>query len=324
MSRVRLRTWAALLALLAGVLRAPAGDDLAARVELSREAMTIADRLVLTLIVEASPGTSVEPWGDSLRENLEAAGWTVLSIESAPPSFTERGHIRHATRVLLEPFLPGEYPIPELERTGAAPDGSRLIERIPPRTVTVRSLLPEDETVALPIAEKPWEAGPTGVGDAPLGVLREPPDAGARGGTVLPILIGALAVSALASGWMLGRRRKPRPDHDFTWSAFDRLDADPDPARLERAMRQGLASTLGPSALAMTGPEFARALAGAGLDADFARRVRTVFDRFERARYTAPGGSGPDAREPAVPLAECVAIAARLRDLPRSPGGLAA
>jgi hypothetical protein len=324
MNRIRLQARAALLALLVCVLGAPAGGDLTARGELSREELTIADRLLLTLVVEASPGTSVEPWGDALRGNFEAAGWTVVSIESDPPSFTERGHIRHTTRVLLEAFLPGEYGIPELERTGAAPDGTRLIQRIPPRSITVRSLLPADETVALPIAEKPWEAGLAGEGDAPLGVLRGPPDAPARGAGRRPVLIGALAVSALAAAWVVLRRRTPSGAAPAGWTALDRLERAPDPARLERAMRQDLASTLGPAALAMTGPEFARALAGAGLDADDARRVRVIFDRFERARYTAPSDPSPESRDTAALLAECVEIASRLRNLPRSPGGLAA
>lgn len=324
MNRARLHSRAALWALLACVLGAFAGDDLAARGELSLEEPTIADRPVLTLIVEASPGTSVEPWGESLRESLEAAGWTVVSIESAPPAFADRGHIRHTTRVLLEPFLPGQYPIPELELTGAAPDGTRLIERIPPRVVTVRSLLPEDEAVALPIAEKPWESERAAEGDAPLGVLRDPPDAVARSGRVLPVIIGALVVSTLVSAWVLGRRRKPGPDQAFDWTAFDRLAGAPDPGLLERAMRLGIASMLGPSALAMTGPEFARVLSEAGLDADSVRRVRTAFDHLERARYKAPEESGPDSSDTRELLAECAEIASRLRDLPRSPGGLAA
>jgi hypothetical protein len=284
------------------------GDDrLVATVEPSADEITVADRVTLVVRLRADARLAVEPWVDAARAAFEEAGWTVVSISADPPQIEPSGAVRHEARVVLEPFLPGSYRVPALTWSAAGALDDRATASSPEAEIVVRSLLPEDEAVDLPIGRKPWEEAADPAGDAPLGATRPVPELAepvpawwyAAG-------VGGLLGAAFLVRLTLSRTRRSRGDAGRDgWADLATLASHPagaSPASVDRSLRAGLAGRLGPAAFALAPADAEEALRSAGVAPEAARRVSALLAALESARY-APGGRGHDARSLAAEAA---------------------
>ncbi|WP_089936088.1 BatD family protein [Candidatus Entotheonella palauensis] len=182
-----------------------------------RTTLGLADRLQLTLTVEAPTGTEV-----ILPEAAEQLGtFTVEGQTSTGPTAIDPQTQRWQQIYTLEASAIGEQVIPPLalsfREAGAAPDTEPTPLQTEPLSVTVTSVLPENADVMAPQDITPPVA---------LTAPRVP----------LGLWVAAIVVSlALAVGlfWWLQRRAKrpvppppPRPAHELALEALQRLQRD--------------------------------------------------------------------------------------------------
>jgi len=237
-----------------------------AELSVSDDSIAATDRLTLNIAFTLEPGAAIKPWAAAARSALEAAGWTVLSIDQQPPAIAtdsdSPGSLVHSAIVVVEPFLPGQYTIPPISASIIPPPDSTESQvdlTTPMRTIEVTSLLPEDEPARLPLPiTDPAQQNQTDQddnADAPLGSLRPVPPEPDKSNTLL--LIGgaaaslAIACAAVVVGFKSARQiRSPKPtDHV---RALEKLanSKSPDLAAIDRNVRT-LAAKPGPEAPAL-------------------------------------------------------------------------
>lgn len=277
MIRPRLIIITLLLAVLTTDVRA--GEAIDARGELSSTELTTADRVTLTVTVDTDPAYTVEPWREAAAAALAGAGWTVVSSAASAPVLAESGRVRRSASFVLEPFLAGRYPFPEIVITALGPGGERRTASVTVPEVTVRSLLPEDEPVQIPGMPAPDSAGALG-GDLVLGTLRPAPEPAQPGrGVLVLILIGAsFAVAAVA---LLVARR--------VWRAFRRGGGADPVADLDRLVRS--VRTIEDLAPVDHAVRLAARRYGVQNDLD------GLLARLERVRYAPPDSTESAARD---------------------------
>lgn len=250
--------------------------DITITLSLSDTSLTTVDRTSLTVDLTYPPET-LPAFTPPITEAIEAAGWIVVSAETAEPRLAPRddaGRLRRRTTATIEPSLPGELPIPAF--TVALPNGDAVTTE--PLPITVATLLPEDDPLA----------------DAPeLTQERDtPPDPRA---SPLPFIVagGAVLVGAITAIALFLRRKPKAQDPRADLRRLARLArriadrdalAQQDLDTLDRALREAIR------------------LAGAN-ERDHAE----LLARLERARF----GPLPPPPEAARDLAEHTAASVR-------------
>ncbi len=227
------------------------------RVESSRDTLRTVDRVEVRVLVTLGDGATL----DELTIDPESEGWTVVTDHrEAPRVLGDTTDVLHVRTLTLEPFLEGDYAIPNVsaawsqgERSGVAVTETMAI--------TVNSVLAEDDTLE-------------------IGGLREAPaPVDARAGTQVArwviALVGAGAVALLMASISL-----------VLWLSRGRSDpARAIVARLERVA----AGSAEPGAACAEAAAALRTIA----PASGAKRTRDLIDRLDDARFE-PGGSGAD------------------------------
>lgn len=253
--------------------RVAAADAITGRADLSRTDITVTDRVTLTVTLDSDPAFTVEPWVEAATTQLQNAGWTIVSTTTDAPALVDSGRIVHTTRFVLEPFLSGEYAVPEITCTVVGPDGEPHSVTLPASRVEVRSILPEDETDQLPVPGVPIDDTTLTGGDQPLGTLRPAPEPAPPGPPVLTLGLIAGLVTLAAACLFVAR------------GAIRELTAnrEPDVCReLERRARAARTlDDLGPVDRALRAVLHASPPAANGA----ARRGADLLDRLERIRY---------------------------------------
>ncbi|USN98557.1 MAG: hypothetical protein H6810_10325 [Phycisphaeraceae bacterium] len=200
---------------------AVAAQAIAGRAELSATSITVTDRVTLTVTLETDPDYTVEPWKDDAAKQLEGAGWTVVSTTADAPALHD-GRIERTTRLLLEPFLDGDYDVPAITCTAIGPAGEKQTVELAASKVEVTSRLPADETVQLPLPGLPT-ATPSD-GDRPLGELRVVP--GPKLAEPSAFLVGAIIVPLVAAAGIVvivvGAAGKRRGRPSDVWRELER------------------------------------------------------------------------------------------------------
>ncbi len=260
----------------------------------SKQQIGVADRLELLVEARRERGDEQVAWPSSLadaaagkpfppQQDLSAPGdWTVLE---ASRRVLAPGH--EILELVLEPYLPGEKPIPsfqfEIERQ------SVTTEPIPVSVVSERR---EVQSAQDPLAGLPNLDGALRPAPRPRPWLQEPSTWALLGGGGVLVLAGGAAVL----GRRYSRRRTQSPDQILDSKLADLRDTaasgtDRDAAALVEhsisALRQWLAATRGVS-VATTGPELASWLSarpGAAAGELAAHLLARDRDRF------APAGS---------------------------------
>ncbi len=183
---------------------------------------TIADRLRLELEVTSDEDYTVEL--PQIAEDEKIGEFRVAGVAELRPVLTEGNRTRRARIWTLEPFLSGEYTIPELTIRFAKEDEPERELVTEPVTLTVRSLLPEDAAEKLELNDI------TGPVDLPPNL------------TALWWTLGILIVLGLASAglwfWLRSRRppippSPPRPADEIALEALAALEAENLPGRGE-------------------------------------------------------------------------------------------
>ncbi len=113
------------------------------RIRLDKREMTIAERLQLTLEVEAAEIYEVEL--PKVGDKLEQFG--IVDYNTSQPELVDDGTVRTVRSYTLEPFLSGRYTIPPMKvvfrKKGEKEKDDHEVET-EKITVTVKSLLPEE------------------------------------------------------------------------------------------------------------------------------------------------------------------------------------
>jgi len=162
------------------------------RVSLDRDRMTTADRLTLSIETTAEIGSRASV----PLEHLTFEGWTLVERSDSETVRGTSGRSVRVARIVLEPFLDGEYVIPAIAARAsseAAGDNAGAAETIqtPDITVIVSSTLPEGSDTR----------------DVPGAVEYAARDSVA--GREVAILVGAIAVAtAPVLVWLAFHRRR--------------------------------------------------------------------------------------------------------------------
>lgn len=213
-------------------------------VELDAVDVRTVDRVAVTIIASAVDGAHLTvPEFDPTE-----AGWTVVSRTDAPILYTDAGPARRA-RVVLEPFLEGDYEIPPVAVAWSLADGASGEVRSEPLAVSVRSVLTENDSTELAGA-RPMIQPPAPPNDQPDAAM-------------LALAGGAAVLAITGAAWWLLRRKPGTPPE----TAADRL------ARLERDPATDLDALCAATAAALR--------AGA-MRSDTAR---ALIDEADRVRY---------------------------------------
>lgn len=166
--------------------------EAALRVSIDHEQLTTAERLTVTVEASGARGSRVNvPLDES-----EFKGWTVVDRWRSELVVEPTGRSGRHARVVLEPFLAGDYTVPSISATTVSRAGVHTTQTIrsPAFQVTVRSLLP----------------GGSPIDQVPDIMEYTPPVAGSGRSRTL-VLIGAVAgavvVAAIAATAAVRRRR---------------------------------------------------------------------------------------------------------------------
>lgn len=196
-------------------------DD-AARIRLEvstdRAEMTTADRLRVRYEVTRPVGlpiTLIEP-------DWSAANWTLTDTTDTAPVALPDGRVSRARTVVLEPFLDGEYAVPPVTLVWAQ-DGTDSVIASQPLPVPVRSVLSDADD-----------------GELAAALPALPPPEQARPARRIPVAVGCGGLIALATAWVLVRRRPRQPAPEPTPLEILRSEAAStslDPVRTHRALR---------------------------------------------------------------------------------------
>ena len=196
------------------VLKTYESGTVTATIEVNAGSVTVADQLELA--VEVIAGEDQRVVFPDVEDKL--GEFRVADTRVSDPKLLDGGRVARRQTYLLEPFLPGEYEIPELtigfSDEGADEESQQSI-KTDPINIEVRSLLPDSE---------------------------EEPDIKEAGGPVeLPgvdawvyWLIGAAVLLLAAGGYFLWRRRRvkarieeaPPPPHEVAYGELDALLAE--------------------------------------------------------------------------------------------------
>jgi hypothetical protein len=184
-------------------------------VSTDRKALSIADRLTLTLTADYDEGYEVE--FPRFGEKLEQFG--IVDYSTSQPTLSPGGRIHASRTYVLEPFLSGEYVIPSMTFTfhnvESEEPAAHSVET-EPLTVQVASLLPEDREK---LDIEPIEP--------PVQIPAEPLPRGW-------IAAACALVLCLAAGLVLFMRRRrasappppPPPAHETAYAALRALVAE--------------------------------------------------------------------------------------------------
>lgn len=173
-------------------------------VEIDRTELTVADRVVLIVSVDAPCGCTVD-----LPNTSQLAGFTTVWSRVEKVAATDAGREVTQQTTTLEPFLAGNKSIPELSITTRAGEASAAAGQSVPRgtlaSVTVKSQpMPVHVTAIAP--KEADAATPLNAGSVPLPTI-------AAGGIrpMMVVIIGAACVTmGLAGGVYIALRRTRR------------------------------------------------------------------------------------------------------------------
>lgn len=281
-------------------------DGVTVTAEVSSLAVTVVERLDLTLEIFHDPDLVVEL--PEIEESL--GGFTVRDKYERPRTLREGRAVR-VIGVTLEPFLPGHYELPELSVAVRRGD---LIEQLPitPPPITVTSVIegqPENASIGEPLGIVEEEATPPS---------RLPTLAIAGSGLVALVAIG-IAV------WRLMRKPSARSNPDPVFTGLARLGeisrelsqggVAPRTAVVEAGaiLRAGIGARLEPLAPSMTGEELeSSARIRASLSAP-------VFDTLARACEQLDASSYAPKTDPKAAAQLVNDIAQVLSNLPARP-----
>lgn len=204
------------------VQQAVGSGPVSLRLTLSRDHLTTADDVRLTLEATAGAGANAvlpEPPAD-------IGGFTLAERRRAAPRLSADGGLTTSETWVLDPFLPGDYTIPALEVRCTDKDGAVTTIRTNPVTVAVASVLPQDQ-------QDTAEIGP-----AREVVDPEPPPQSNRA-------IWAAGAAALAVFVVVGA--------GILWTIRRRHELTPDPyLAAERRIREIQGEAIGDPAAAIT------------------------------------------------------------------------
>jgi hypothetical protein len=201
------------------VATAATDDEAGIRLDVSmdRAEMTTADRLGVRIEVTRPVGlpiTLIEP-------DWSAANWTLTDTIDTAPVQAPDGRITRTLTVVLEPFLDGDYAVPPVTLTWAR-DGLDSVIASQSLAIPVRSVLPEADD-----------------GELAAAMPTLPPPTRDRSAPWLPVTIGCGGLIALATAWVLVRRRPRQPAREPTALEILRSEASSanfDAARTHRAL----------------------------------------------------------------------------------------
>lgn len=235
---------------------------------LSRTAMSTVEQLAVRLVLEHGSRVSAS----ELTFEPERAGWTLAASETSRAVILGDGRVRRQWVFTLEPFLEGEYQVPQA--TIELRDGAETAElSTPPQPVAVTSVL----------AEAVHELAP----------LRPPVEAAtARPGSVThAVLGGAVAIVLLSGGGLWWRVRSRRAKARRSSPVEDQVDgARGQVERVRRRLRERLAVRVGAIPASATSEEMIAA-ARTRLNAERAARVQQLLAHLDRLSY-GPGEPG--------------------------------
>jgi len=224
-------------------------DGVTVIAEVSDLEVSVVERLDFLIEVSHEPSLSVE-----LPEIGEQLGDFMVRDRFEEPRLLRKGQAVRRLGATLEPFLPGEYEIPEL---AVSVQRGELTERIPvnPPRITVKSVL--DGT-----------AEQASIGE-PAGIVEQ--TRAASNSLLWPIVGGVALLATLVAAlvWLVVSRRPPPPPVDPVLaglaeleeihSALDagEIDARAATTRVARILRSAVAERLERHAPSMTGHEIA-------------------------------------------------------------------
>ena len=258
----------------AGIVREYERGPLEVRLSVDRDEITIAERVFLTV----AAGISEEYALTMPLLPAEETEFGIVDYSDTRPALTGEGIVAYERRFELEPFLSGEYSIPELtfrfkQRNGSDEEHELVTEAI---TITVGSLLPEDyEELVL------RDVSP------PVSVSRDPKLFGWIGVGGALILLSVTLVLL----WMRKRaRRRNReitaPAHEVAFAALEAIIAEDLIGRglinlfyqkISGVLRHYIEDRFGVRAPEQTTEEFLQAVGG---DGAFSGERRRILDRF--------------------------------------------
>lgn len=195
-----------------GVVKETTSGGGTLRLKLDRVEMTIADRLHLTLEVDAGEAFDVTlpKVGDKLQQ------FGIRDYTTLEPKLVGEGKVRHGRSYVLEPFLSGDYKIAPMKisfRKKGDPAGKPYEAFTEEVTVKVTSLLPED-AAALDVAD-----------------IVPPVELPARRPPWLWWAVGGVAALLVALVFLIRRLRRrgpafvppPTPAHEIAYGELERL-----------------------------------------------------------------------------------------------------
>ena len=245
----------------------------AVTIEINAGSITVADQLEVA--VEVIAGEQQRVVFPDVEDKLGEFRVTGTRVDD--PKLLDGGRVARRQTYVLEPFLPGEYEIPELTISfsdeGAGEDSRQSI-KTDPIDIEVRSLLPDSE-------EEPDIKEASGPLEMP-------------GVAWVYWLAGAAVFIAAAAGYFLWRRRRakarieeiPSPPHEVAYRELDALLAENligrglaklFYVRLSNILRHYIENRFGLRAPESTTEEFLIALRGS---AALERRHKDLLRRF--------------------------------------------
>lgn len=275
-----------------------AGDPVAVRLRVDRLRITTAQVVQVEVEVDAPEGVAVRLPGAA---QFAGSGFDV-SLRTEPPALTDDGRTRHLRGYRLEPFLAGDYPLPELAVGWTAPGQEAATLSTEALTVQVSSVLGADDRPAGAAAPDGAEAVPE------LREVGAPIPAPLRWWRPALAGIAALGVAAAVAAAVRRRRRaaarRPAPVEPPAVIALRALDglerddalrADPDRfyVAVSSILRRYVEARFGLRAPEQTTEEFlAAAEAEATFDRERQRTLRAFLAacdavKFARARPSA-------------------------------------
>lgn len=265
-----------------------AGAEVVVRLE--RGALTTAERTRLRIETRAAEGVEVR-WPE-LGERVGAL--RVAGREESPVRVDGRGVTVRGATLSLEPFLPGEEPVPALEFV-VVRGGEEVVLRTGEMPVVVSSVLPEGAA----LVDAP------GVVDAPARV-----NAWAVAGV---IALGAACAGAIAAALLRSRARGAGPErvvpaHERALAALDALREERLADRgewkahftaLSLILREYIEGRFGLRAPRLTTEEFLRearrSALVAGAESQELERFLRLSDLVKFANHTPAGGAADEA-----------------------------